>query len=693
MDMSRAVNQLGSLTRADLVAAFARVQENAGCAGVDGVGVARFAARLDRELEALCEQLAAGRYRPLPLLQIEVEKRAGSGKTRLLLVPAVRDRVLQTAVARRLAPMLEEEFLDTSHGYRPGRGVDSAVARVQQWRDRGYPYAVEADITGYFDNVDHDLLLAEYAEREPTREFDGLLARWVRAAVWDGDRVRELAQGIPQGSPLSPLLANLFLSDFDAAMGATAARLVRYADDFVLLCRTREEAEETLELVGEWMATRRLTLKAEKTGIRNFFAGFTFLGVFFHGDAAFQPWKRDKREGRVVSMARPMPARLLARYAEPEGETEMALAFAAAGLRRVAPGREFLTDREEEGKPVAYLYITEQAATVRKSGDRFLVEKGGQVLADLPYHKLEAVLLFGGVQVTSQALGELLEKRITVSFFSRSGRYRGSAVAPLGKDVRLRLAQYGMAMDTGAALGLARRLVAGKIANAGRVLARYGRQNGRDEGAGLASLGDLERRCGEAESGEVLMGLEGAAARLYFERVMGYQRSEFAWVGRVKYPSTDPINALLSFAYTLLMQEMSGMLEGLGLDPACGFHHQPDHGRPSLALDLMEPFRGPAADRLVLTVLNKRMLTEADFYVGEGKAVFLKQESLRQFFDWYERWMIHEPKGGGMAFREALRRQAERFTRHLQGTGEWAPFGWGEPEEEDEECSTSSVTI
>ncbi|MCA2972186.1 MAG: CRISPR-associated endonuclease Cas1, partial [Acidobacteriaceae bacterium] len=671
--MSLAIDQLGSLTRADLVAAFARVQENAGCAGVDGVAVPRFAARLDRELDTLYEQLSTGRYRPLPLLQIEIEKRPGQPQTRLLLVPAVRDRVLQTAVARRLAPALEEQFLDTSHGYRPGRGVDSAVARVQQWRDRGYAFVVEADVTGYFDHVDHDLLLAEYAEREPTREFDALLRRWVKGEIWDGDRVRPLTQGIPQGSPLSPLLANLFLADFDAAMGQTAGRLVRYADDFVLLCRSREEAEETLAAVEAWMGERRLSLKAEKTGIRNFFSGFTFLGVFFHGDAAFQPWKRDRREGRIVSMARPMPPRLLSRYAEAEGETEMELAFAAAGLRRVAPGREFLTDRREESRPVAYLYVTEQAATVRKSGDRFLVEKSGQVLADLPYHKLEAVLLFGGVQVTSQALGEMLEKRITVSFFSRSGRYRGSAVAPVGKDVPLRMAQYGLTVDTARALPLARRLVAGKLANAARVLARYGKQNGRDEGAALGSLAEWEQRCGEAESGEVLMGLEGAAARLYFERLMGYQRSEFVWPGRVRRPSTDPINALLSLAYTLVMQEMSGMLEGHGLDPACGFHHQPDYGRPSLALDLMEPFRGPAADRLVVTVLNKRMLTEGDFYTGEGGAVFLKAESMRQFFEWYERWMIHEPKGGGVAFREGLRRQAERFARELQGKGEWVP--------------------
>ncbi len=444
-------------------------------------------------------------------------------------------------------------------------------------------------------------------------------------------------------------------------------------------------------LIDVWMASRKLELKASKTGIRNFFEGFTFLGVFFHGDQAFQPWKRDKRQGRIVFMARPMPPRLVARFLEPVGTSETEQAFSSAGYRQVAPGSEYYQDRTKETSAVAFLYVTEQASTVRKSGDRFLIEKSGQVLLDLPYHKLEAVLLFGGVQITSQALGEMLEKRITVSFFSRSGRYRGSAVAPVGNDVKLRMAQYGLALDVPVALGLARRLVQAKLSHARQVLARYAKRDSTDESAAASALADFERRAAEAPDLDVLLGFEGAAARLYFGRVMAYQKSEFTWPGRVKYPSTDPINALLSFSYTLLGQEMAGVLEGLGLDPACGFYHQPDFGRRSLALDLIEPFRNPAADRLVLTVLNKKMFTEIDFYAGEGHAVFLKEESLRSFLEVYEGWMIQKP-AKGMSFREAIRRQAEQFVGYLQKRGEWRPFVWGE-EEAEAECSTSSVTI
>ena len=684
------VNQLGSLTREDLHTAWSRVQENAGCAGSDGVTIGRFGGRLERELDQIWDQLMDGQYRPMPLLEIRVEKRPGSEETRTLLIPSVRDRLLQTAVARQLSRVWEEEFLDVSYGYRPGRGVDSAVARVQQWRDRGYAFVVEADITGYFDHLDHTLLLAEYAERESSREYDLLIKAWIRAEEWDGTRIMPLRRGIPQGSPLSPVLANLFLTDFDTEMSQRACRMVRYADDFVLLCRSRSEGEEILSATEAWMTSRKLELKPAKTGIRTFFEGFTFLGVYFHGDQAFRPWKQGKTQGRVRFMAKPMPARLVARYMAPRGVSEMEAAFAVAGYRQLAPGSEYLVDRPAGEEPVAFLYVTEQGAVVRKSSDRFLVEKDGQVLLDLPYHKLESVLLFGGVQVTSQALGEMLEKRITVSFFSRTGRYRGSAVAPLGNDVQLRMAQYALSLDGAATLPLARRLVTAKVGNARRVLARYAARNPERPPGPLVALTEIEQRVGTAESLEVLLGLEGTAARMYFTHVMTYQTSEFTWPGRVKHPSTDPINAMLSLVYTLLWQEFAGILEGLGLDPASGFFHQPDFGRRSLALDLVESFRHPAGDRFVLTVLNKKMFSGDDFFEGPGKAIFLKEDALRRFLELYETWMIQKP-AVGIPFREATRRQGESFVRHLQKKAEWEPYIW--LVEEDKTCSTSSVTI
>jgi CRISPR-associated protein Cas1 len=246
---------------------------------------------------------------------------------------------------------------------------------------------------------------------------------------------------------------------------------------------------------------------------------------------------------------------------------------------------------------VAFLYLVEQGSILRKAGDRLLIEKDDELLLDLPYHKLETVLLFGNVQVTTQAMGELLEKGVGLSLFSRQGMYRGSLSPPRGKNVDLRIAQFEAFRDHQRALDIARRIVAAKLENSLAVLDLQRRHNPApatfDEGR--TALESAVSKCAAAEDVAALDGVEGAAARRYFELLMSFHKSEMVWPGRIKHPATDPLNALLSLTYTLLMNELSALLEGVGLDPYLGFLHQPDFGRPSLALDLVEAFRSAVA--------------------------------------------------------------------------------------------------
>ena len=186
------------------------MQENAGCAGSDAVTVQQFARRAGQVLPLLLERVLQGKYRPFPLLEIVVEKKPGSAETRRLLVPTVADRVLQTAVARHLSHSFEEEFLECSFAYRPGRSVDRAIARIRKCHELGFRFVVDADISDYFDRVDHRLLLEMLAERPLGDGIQGLLRMWVKAQVWNGSKILPLRAGIPQGSPISPLLANFF---------------------------------------------------------------------------------------------------------------------------------------------------------------------------------------------------------------------------------------------------------------------------------------------------------------------------------------------------------------------------------------------------------------------------------------------------------------------------------------------------
>ncbi len=368
------------------------------------------------------------------------------------------------------------------------------------------------------------------------------------------------------------------------------------------MCTSKEAARDALEKTGLALEGLGLKLNREKTRITGFLSGFQFLGVFFLGERVWIPWKEKRPEGKLLYAAPPMPAHLLWRYQSVTAppRTEMERAFHKAG-RTIAAAKVdeqagVTAGGAKKGRAyVAYLYITEQGATLRKSGDRFLVEKDDRILADLPYHKLENVLIFGHVQVTTQAMGELLERGVRLSVFSRQLKYRGSLTPARGKNVDLRLKQFELYRDEARALAWARSVVEAKIANGRAVLERYARRGGKTakgESAVAtmeAALGDLDK----APDMSSLLGLEGGAARAYFGGLMSYNRSAHEWDGRKKAPAPDPLNSLLSLTYTLLTHELVGLLDALGLDPHVGFLHQLDHGRPSLALDLLEPFRHP----------------------------------------------------------------------------------------------------
>ena len=194
-----------------------------------------------------------------------------------------------------------------------------------------------------------------------------------------------------------------------------------------------------------------------------------------------------------------------------------------------------------------------------------------------------------------------------------------------------------------------------------------------------------------------LDGSEGASAHAYFTLLMGFNKSELAWPGRHKHPAPDPLNALLSLAYTLLMHEMAALIEGTGLDPYLGFLHQVDYGRPSLALDLVEAFRHPVADRLVLTLVNRGVVGAEDFRSpGDRAGVFLTPAAMKRFFAEYERWMLEREGGGGGAgerrsFRERLKEDVEGLAAALRTGQAFAPYRFDGPE--GAECNTSSVTI
>jgi len=283
---------------ANLRLGFARVEASRGMAGVDNVTIGAYRRNLEVNIALLGEELHSGRYVPLPLLLLLVAKADGS--PRVLSVPAVRDRVAQAAVMNLIEPIFEAHFEDVSFAYRRGRSVKAAALRIRELRDQGYRFVVKADLDAYFNTIDHDVLFAKVTAIIRDPEIFNLLKLWVQAEVYDGEQVFVMDKGIPQGAVISPLLANLFLDELDETLLVRGYKLVRYADDFVILTKTRPEAEAALELTEKILTRLHLALDAEDTAITDFDRGFTFLGLIFLKDSIFTPFDRPKRDKRVL---------------------------------------------------------------------------------------------------------------------------------------------------------------------------------------------------------------------------------------------------------------------------------------------------------------------------------------------------------------------------------------------------------
>ena len=265
----------------NLAAAYAQVARNQGAAGVDHVTVKHFGERRDDELPKLSQQLQDGCYRPQAVRRVHIPK-VGTNETRPLGIPTVRDRVVQAAVVNVIEPIFEREFAEHSYGFRPGRGCKDALRRVDALLRAGYVYVVDADLKSYFDTIPHDRLMTRLKERIADGPVLSLIASFLTAGILDGLSLWTPEAGAPQGAVLSPLLSNIYLNPLDHSVAQAGFEMVRYADDFVILCRTADEAQRALEFVQRWTAENGLVLHPTKTKIVDERTdGFDFLGYRF----------------------------------------------------------------------------------------------------------------------------------------------------------------------------------------------------------------------------------------------------------------------------------------------------------------------------------------------------------------------------------------------------------------------------
>lgn len=269
----------GRITSKLVYEAWRAVRRNRGAAGIDKVSIRMFEKNLDANLDRVMRELKQGTFEPLPARRVYIPKDAKGKKFRPLGIPAVRDRVAQEVLRRLLNPIFEAKFHDHSYGFREGRSCHEAVEKVLELGRQGYRYVLDADISGFFDNLAHQAIMRELSDVVADGNILRLVEKFLRAGVMEGGKIRPTRVGTPQGGVASPLLANIALNVLDWQLHDRGFRFVRYADDFVVLCRSEAEAKEALTLVERLLADRLgLSLSPEKTKVTKFHEGFSFLG-------------------------------------------------------------------------------------------------------------------------------------------------------------------------------------------------------------------------------------------------------------------------------------------------------------------------------------------------------------------------------------------------------------------------------
>lgn len=642
--------RITSLT--NLRAGWDKVSANRGGSGGDGVTVSEFALHTEHRLKALHLALNEGDYWPRPLRVAEIPKK-GRG-TRTLRIPAIADRVVQSAAGLVLSPILDAEFEDSSYGYRPGRSVQQAVRRVAALRRQGYVWTVDGDIEAFFDTVPHAPLLKKLSAAISCKRTVDLVATWLDAYCSDG-------RGLPQGSPISPLLANLHLDAVDEAIEKRGVRLVRFADDFLLLTRSEKGADMALGRMADILAKHGLRLNPEKTAIRSFDQATRFLGHLFVRGLTL----REVEDGDAPT---------------PTGD-------AGRITRALGLDADAITEPEEIGDPPAgtlsarrrWVYLTEPGRVLMVRGSVFSVRDGVDGAEIVAFHPdwADGIEIHPAAEADSEALRLALGSGIAVRYMAGDGGLLGSLDRAAGARAETHLAQAALVLDPDRRLDLAGRFVQGRLETQRAILRRLNEKRNLDEVSDVAhKLGRLGRLVRVQPSLDKMRGVEGQGGASYW-RAFSALLDEWTLKTRKRRPPPCPVNLALSFLSMRLTGDVQAALTARGLHPGYGVLHEAVDGRGSLALDLMEAFRAPLVERVVIYLFNRNILTAENFSIEEGR-VRVDTAGRQAMISRYEQQIampITDKRDGRRTrWRGVIENDIDRYLRHVRGEENWVAF-------------------
>jgi CRISPR-associated protein Cas1 len=548
-------------------------------------------------------------------------------------------------------PAIDTMLEDESFAYRKGFSRQGAARAIQKAWDDGYRYVLDADIEAFFDAVEWDRLFAVLDALFPFEPLVRMIRHWITVPVhFDGRRIGR-TRGLPQGAPISPLLANLFLDRFDEEILGEGFRLVRFADDFVVLTKDLASAERAHDVARRALGDLGLSLHEGKTSVRAMADGFGYLGYLFCRSLVVD---EEKQEGGRPKEDVPPPA------------TSWLAAVPFERLRRLgrprigAEGGPPPLEEVDLGPARAAfpakrpLYLGDHETSMRVEKQTLVLEHPSRTRERLPLAGVLHLTILGHGRSTLTAIERLALHGVPTYLCDARGRLRASVGVP-APDWRVWQAQARLVADERRALAVARAIVTGKLRNQASQLARLGL------GRGVTGpLRGLARDAEKADNADTLRGLEGRAARSYFAAFSEVLPKGFDLPGRRRRPPTDPVNSLLSFGYHLLFQHAATALVTAGLNPHLGIYHKPSDRYPSLASDLQEELRW-LVDGLALSLLRRREARQEDFEKRPDGAVWMSRDLRKRYLEAFERRMLDTftPKDGeAISYRGFLFEQA-----------------------------------
>jgi group II intron reverse transcriptase/maturase/CRISPR-associated endonuclease Cas1 len=639
--------------------------------------VARDAPRAASRVRAL---LREGRYRCAPYHGVKIPKETG-GSRQLAIPSTLEDKLAQTAVQEILGPPMDALMEECALAYRKGKSRLMAKSALEEARRRGTIHILRGDIHHFFDALPWERLEAKLSAFFPHDPLLPVLSQWLRADVEREGKRLTRTSGIAQGAPISPLLSNFFLDEFDEAMMLLGFRLVRFADDFVVECPSQEVALLARASAQEVLARLGLSLHAEKTAVTSFKEGFRYLGYWFSEEEARDLSKKELAAANWPSAQRLAAARWVARHSnagEQETREGEALMHGEGEAGAMAPLALIGESLPAPALRSAFTVLTPYTQIWLRADNLVLHHEDKGLHQEIPLRTVRQLTLVGPQRPSLPCLLALAEAGIPVLFC----RSNGDLLAHLGgaqADWSLWAAQSVKAADPVARLAFARGVVQAKLANYATLVVEKGLP--RKERVAREIRGQV-KACEGAADVEALMGHEGAGARAYFAALKAELDPAWGFERRQPRPAPDGINAMLSFGHSLMANHCSTALIAAGLNPAWPFFHSPQGNKLALAWDLQEEFRF-LVDRMVLALIRRSEIKPSDFGPAPAEPARCRMDTsaVRTFMGEFEARMLESftPKEGGpeRTYRQCMDDQAWALREWVEGKRDsYTPFRW-----------------